>query len=150
MHMSSMRSSGQCSTSGRSSVAHKTGLGTTFRHMVASARVIHLSNNQGVLTAASSIQQAEASKLKQQLYEVVQGIDRGIFGVPASKRQEVAAVVEALEAVNPLQNPTQHLEQVAGSWHLLYTTISITVSNMIKSMSPTIWRQCTCRCRCMC
>lgn len=45
----------------------------------------------------------------------------------AAKRQKVAAVVESLEALNPLQQPTQHLDRVAGSWNLLYTTITITV-----------------------
>jgi hypothetical protein len=46
----------------------------------------------------------------------------------AAKRQEVAAIVSALEARNPLQQPTAHLERVEGTWDLLYTTISITVS----------------------
>eukprot|EP00882_Tetradesmus_deserticola_P009697 GHRQ01010239.1.p1 GENE.GHRQ01010239.1~~GHRQ01010239.1.p1 ORF type:complete len:243 (+),score=140.18 GHRQ01010239.1:95-730(+) len=64
--------------------------------------------------------------LKQQLRDAVQGIDRGIFGVQSAKRQEVAALVEALEALNPLQQPTQHLDQLAGKWLLLYTTITIT------------------------
>jgi hypothetical protein len=46
----------------------------------------------------------------------------------SAKRQEVAEIVEALEALNPLQQPTQHLDQLAGKWVLLYTTITITVS----------------------
>jgi hypothetical protein len=39
----------------------------------------------------------------------------------------VASIVAALEARNPLAQPTQHLDQVDGTWELLYTTISITV-----------------------
>lgn len=48
----------------------------------------------------------------------------------AAKRQAVAELVVQLEALNPLEAPTQHLEQVAGDWRLLYTTITITVSAM--------------------
>lgn len=50
------------------------------------------------------------------------------FSLQAAKRQEVAEIVTALEAHNPTQNPTQHLDQVEGAWNLLYTTITITVS----------------------
>lgn len=46
----------------------------------------------------------------------------------AAKRQEVAEIVSALEALNPTTNPTQHLDMVQGAWNLLYTTITITVS----------------------
>lgn len=46
----------------------------------------------------------------------------------AAKRQEVADIVAALEAHNPTHNPTQHLDLVEGSWNLLYTTVTITVS----------------------
>ncbi|KAF6256783.1 hypothetical protein COO60DRAFT_79493 [Scenedesmus sp. NREL 46B-D3] len=92
------------------------------RHVAAAAAA-----QQG---AASSVPYAEAARnrlvLKQQLREAVQGIDRGIFGVQSAKRQEVAAIIEALEALNPLQQPTQHLDQLAGKWVLLYTTITIT------------------------
>jgi hypothetical protein len=45
----------------------------------------------------------------------------------AAKRQEVAEIVAALEAHNPTENPTQHLDLVEGTWNLLYTTITITV-----------------------
>jgi hypothetical protein len=45
----------------------------------------------------------------------------------SSKRQEVGALIEELESLNPLQQPTQHLDQLAGKWLLLYTTIQITV-----------------------
>lgn len=47
--------------------------------------------------------------------------------VQAAKRQEVAEIVAALEAHNPTENPTQHLDLVEGTWNLLYTTITITV-----------------------
>jgi hypothetical protein len=49
----------------------------------------------------------------------------------SAKRQEVADIIEALEALNPLQQPTQHLDQLAGKWVLLYTTITITVSSSV-------------------
>eukprot|EP00878_Enallax_costatus_P043732 GHUV01051795.1.p1 GENE.GHUV01051795.1~~GHUV01051795.1.p1 ORF type:complete len:158 (+),score=34.85 GHUV01051795.1:274-747(+) len=77
-------------------------------------------------SSSTPIAAGDAASLKQQLRQSIEGINRGIFGVPAAKRQEVAAVVDSLEALNPLQQPTQHLDQVAGSWNLLYTTITIT------------------------
>ncbi|WIA18878.1 hypothetical protein OEZ85_003551 [Tetradesmus obliquus] len=81
-------------------------------------------------TSSSTVPYAEAARqrlaLKQQLREAVQGIDRGIFGVQSAKRTEVGEIVEALEGLNPLQQPTQHLDQLAGKWLLLYTTITIT------------------------
>jgi hypothetical protein len=45
----------------------------------------------------------------------------------AAKREAIAALVSQLEGHNPLQQPTRHLQQVAGAWRLLYTTITITV-----------------------
>jgi hypothetical protein len=53
----------------------------------------------------------------------------------SAKRQEVADIIEALEALNPLQQPTQHLDQLAGKWVLLYTTITITVRHRIQLAS---------------
>ena len=45
----------------------------------------------------------------------------------AEKRDEIAQLIHQLECLNPLQSPTEHLDQVAGKWRLLYTTIRIVV-----------------------
>ena len=45
----------------------------------------------------------------------------------AEKRDEIAQLMQQLECLNPLQSPTEHLDQVAGKWRLLYTTIRIVV-----------------------
>eukprot|EP00775_Hariotina_reticulata_P004380 gene4379-4632_t len=66
----------------------------------------------GAQNASSSISETAAlSDLKQQFRQSAQNTDRGIFGVQAAKRQEIAAIVEQLEALNPLQQPTQHLDK---------------------------------------
>eukprot|EP00877_Chromochloris_zofingiensis_P009407 jgi/Chrzof1/471/Cz01g17010.t1 len=62
----------------------------------------------------------------------MQGLDRGIFGVQAAKHQAVVHLIEAMEAVNPLHAPVNHLDRVQGDWRLLYTTIHITGSKKTK------------------
>jgi hypothetical protein len=76
--------------------------------------------------------------------------------VQSSKRQEVAGIIESLEALNPLQQPTQHLDQLAGKWVLLYTTITITVSRflivscqLLSAIVVLIGTGTSCSCRCM-
>ena len=41
--------------------------------------------------------------------------------------QSILSLVEAVEAGNTLHAPTEHLEAVAGTWRLLFSTISILV-----------------------
>ena len=48
----------------------------------------------------------------------------------AEKRDDIAQLIQQLECLNPLQSPTEHLEQVAGKWRLLYTTIRIVVRQL--------------------
>ncbi|KAK9816553.1 hypothetical protein WJX72_001845 [[Myrmecia] bisecta] len=67
----------------------------------------------------------EAKQVKQELQRALQGADRGIFGLQVRRRQEILDVLERLEACNPVAAPTEHLDQVAGDWRLLYTTITI-------------------------
>ncbi len=43
------------------------------------------------------------------------------------ERQRILSLVEALEAGNPLQAPTEHLDRVEGTWRLLFSTITILV-----------------------
>lgn len=86
----------------------------------------HSSSSSRGRAASSPVASVDVAELKQQLRQSLQGLDRGIFGVQAAKRQEVADIVAALEAQNPTHNPTQHLDLVGGSWNLLYTTVTIT------------------------
>ena len=43
------------------------------------------------------------------------------------ERRRILRLVEALEAGNPLQAPTEHLDRVDGTWRLLFSTITILV-----------------------
>lgn len=79
------------------------------------------------VSSSSSPASSDLQQLKAELRASLEGVERGIFGAQASKRQEVALLVEALEAANPLVAPVRHLERLAGDWRLLYTTIQITV-----------------------
>lgn len=46
----------------------------------------------------------------------------------AGPLKDIKDIIEELEAENPLQNPTDHLELLAGRWNVLFTTIKVTVS----------------------
>ncbi|KAK1263186.1 hypothetical protein QJS04_geneDACA008642 [Acorus gramineus] len=69
---------------------------------------------------------------KEALYEALQGIDRGIFGVPSSKKLEIEGLVRLLESENPTPEPTEDLQKVGGWWKLIYSTISIMGSKRTK------------------
>ena len=47
--------------------------------------------------------------------------------VQAAEREQILQLVARLEAGNPLPEPTRHLERLAGSWQVLFSTIPITV-----------------------
>ncbi|KAH1251181.1 putative plastid-lipid-associated protein 7, chloroplastic [Glycine max] len=61
-----------------------------------------------------------------------QGINRGIFGIPATKKSEIERLVKQIESLNPTPCPTLELEKVAGCWRLVYSTISILGSKRTK------------------
>ncbi|CAJ1937901.1 unnamed protein product [Sphenostylis stenocarpa] len=69
---------------------------------------------------------------KRELYQAVEGINRGIFGMPSAKKSEIESLVQQLESLNPTPYPTQELEMVAGCWRLVYSTISILGSKRTK------------------
>uniref|UniRef100_A0ACD5UX13 Uncharacterized protein n=1 Tax=Avena sativa TaxID=4498 RepID=A0ACD5UX13_AVESA len=63
---------------------------------------------------------------KAALYQALEGIDRGIFGITSAKRSEIHGLVELLESRNPTPDPTDRLQdKVDGCWKLIYSTISI-------------------------
>lgn len=48
----------------------------------------------------------------------MQGINRGIFGVPSAKKSEIEGLVKHLEFLNPTPDPTLNLEKVDTSYTL--------------------------------
>lgn len=67
----------------------------------------------------------ESQTIQAQLLEQLQDLNRGIFGVQSEKKQAIHGLIERLETLNPLAQPAAHLEQVEGTWELLYSTITI-------------------------
>ncbi|PON44965.1 Plastid lipid-associated protein/fibrillin conserved domain containing protein [Parasponia andersonii] len=65
------------------------------------------------------------TQIKTELFQALEGINRGIFGVPSEKKSEIENLVKQLESQNPTPDPTLNLEQVAGCWKLVYSTITI-------------------------
>ncbi|XWS44778.1 hypothetical protein CRYUN_Cryun15aG0077700 [Craigia yunnanensis] len=72
------------------------------------------------------------SQLKTKLFQEVNGINRGIFGVPSSKKSDIETLVKLLESQNPTPDPTLNLEKVGGRWKLVYSTITILGSKRTK------------------
>ncbi|KAJ1696289.1 hypothetical protein LUZ63_004801 [Rhynchospora breviuscula] len=74
-----------------------------------------------------------ANDVKTALYQALEGVDRGIFGVTSAKKSEIEGLVEILESQNPTPEPTTQLqEKVDGYWKLVYSTITILGSKRTK------------------
>ncbi|XP_027077590.2 fibrillin-5, chloroplastic-like isoform X1 [Coffea arabica] len=69
---------------------------------------------------------------KQSLYDALQGINRGIFGVSSEKKAEITRLIELLESQNPSPEPTMNIEKMGGTWKLVYSTITILGSKRTK------------------
>ncbi|XP_006351023.1 probable plastid-lipid-associated protein 7, chloroplastic isoform X1 [Solanum tuberosum] len=78
------------------------------------------------------VSHSTSSQVKIQLYDALQGINRGIFGVSSDKKFEIEELVKQLESQNPTFEPTSSLDKVAGNWKLIYSTISILGSKRTK------------------
>ncbi|TXG60552.1 hypothetical protein EZV62_015125 [Acer yangbiense] len=74
----------------------------------------------------------DSKEIKADLYQIVQGINRGIFGVPSTKKSEIERLVELLESQNPTPDPTLNLDKVGGWWKLVYSTVTILGSKRTK------------------
>ncbi|KAK9949960.1 hypothetical protein M0R45_005467 [Rubus argutus] len=72
------------------------------------------------------------TQIKTALYQALEGINRGIFGVPSAKKFEIEGLVKQLESQNPTPDPTLNLEKVGGCWKLVYSTITILGSRRTK------------------
>ncbi|GMH06672.1 hypothetical protein Nepgr_008512 [Nepenthes gracilis] len=71
-------------------------------------------------------------RTKAKLYQAVEGINRGVFGVSSAKTAEIKGLVEQLEFQNPTENPAFNLEKVNGCWKVIYSTITILGSKRTK------------------
>ncbi|XP_004503974.1 fibrillin protein 5 homolog [Cicer arietinum] len=69
---------------------------------------------------------------KRELFQAVEGINRGIFGIPSGKKSEIESLVKQIESQNPTPEPTLELDKVDGCWRLVYSTISILGSRRTK------------------
>ncbi|KAG2442449.1 hypothetical protein HXX76_002535 [Chlamydomonas incerta] len=85
----------------------------------------------GQVALASPVN-SEVQGIKQQLTAELEGLDRGIFGVPAAKKARILALISELEQHNAQKAPTSDLELVKGDWRLLYSTITITGAKRTK------------------
>eukprot|EP00899_Mesostigma_viride_P007024 jgi/Mesvir1/16322/Mv09816-RA.1 len=74
----------------------------------------------------------EIQVAKDALLSELKGSDRGIFGMPTDKRNKVLALVAALEKLTPCKEPTAAMDQLAGDWRLLFSTIQILGSKRTK------------------
>lgn len=65
-------------------------------------------------------------EIRAALYQKLEGINRGIFGVTSAKKLEIQGLVELLESQNPTPQPTDYLlNKVDGCWKLVYSTITV-------------------------
>ncbi|KAJ0260716.1 Fibrillin-5 [Hirschfeldia incana] len=71
-------------------------------------------------------------QIKEELYEALQGINRGIFGVKSEKKAEIERLVKLLECRNPTPEPTGELDKIGGCWKLIYSTITVLGSKRTK------------------
>ncbi|KAM3709871.1 fibrillin protein 5 homolog isoform X2 [Castanea sativa] len=51
------------------------------------------------------------AQAKTELYQAIQGLNRGIFGIPSAKKSEIEGLVKLLESHNPTPDPTLKLEK---------------------------------------
>ncbi|XP_023636630.1 probable plastid-lipid-associated protein 7, chloroplastic isoform X2 [Capsella rubella] len=72
------------------------------------------------------------SQIKEELYEALKGINRGIFGVKSDKKTEIEGLVKLLECWNPTPEPTGELDKIGGCWRLIYSTITVLGSKRTK------------------
>jgi len=102
---------------------------STIRRIATSVSVRSKSTGASVTANGSSNdvlpKVATSQELKESLYRVLEGTGQGIFGVTSSKRTEIASLVEELEEVNEISEPTKDLDKVDGTWRLLFSTVSI-------------------------
>ncbi|PSS26671.1 Plastid-lipid-associated protein [Actinidia chinensis var. chinensis] len=94
-------------------------------------RPIGVAEHSSGLLGSKELEKAP-TQIKTDLFQALQGINRGIFGVPFAKKSEIEGLVKLLESNNPTPQPTLFLDKVAGGWRLVYSTITILGSRRTK------------------
>ncbi|XP_076919591.1 fibrillin-5, chloroplastic-like [Bidens hawaiensis] len=107
---------------------HLTPSRSNFAIKVAENQSSNLTTNQHEDTFTAPT----VTHLKAQINNTLQGINRGIFGIPSEKKSEIEDMVKVLESLNPNPNPTVDLDKLAGCWKLVYSTITILGSKRTK------------------
>ncbi|KAL3691078.1 hypothetical protein R1sor_004729 [Riccia sorocarpa] len=77
------------------------------------------------LAPDAQVQTGSLQDAKCKIFQSLEGVNRGIFGVPAAKKKEIEDLISTLESMNPAQRPTDDLTIVKGEWRLLYSTITV-------------------------
>lgn len=80
----------------------------------------------------SPIDYSTIARVKADINKAMQGINRGIFGIPSEKKSEIEDMVKVLESLNPNPHPTADLDKLGGCWKLIYSTITILGSKRTK------------------
>ncbi|KAG2489590.1 hypothetical protein HYH03_011871 [Edaphochlamys debaryana] len=97
---------------------------------------VAFSSTNGFVASAVAVAEparpAGPAELKKELLSTLEGLDRGIFGVPAAKKARILALISELEQHNTHAAPTADLSPVNGDWRLLYSTITITGAKKTK------------------
>ncbi|THG16087.1 hypothetical protein TEA_014809 [Camellia sinensis var. sinensis] len=70
--------------------------------------------------AESSSSTPTPTLIKQNLSLALQGINRGIFGVPSAKKSEIEGLVKLLESMNPTPDPTLFLDKLMNVFRKNY------------------------------
>ncbi|CDF33540.1 unnamed protein product [Chondrus crispus] len=83
-------------------------------------------------TPRCSAMTAEKARLKLEI-ENVAGEQRGIFGMEDDQREAFERLIQAVEAINPVTEPTANNAAAAGGkWRLLYTNLEILGRRRVK------------------
>lgn len=87
---------------------------------------------EGIAIDESPIDYSTIARVKSDINQAMQGINRGIFGIPSEKKSEIEDMVKVLESLNPNPYPTVDLDKLGGWWKLIYSTITILGSKRTK------------------
>ncbi|KNA13111.1 hypothetical protein SOVF_119700 [Spinacia oleracea] len=106
---------------------------TKFKHCPFSGFRLRISCNSQEHNSSLLVDDEDPNALtKASIYQAIEGINRGVFGVTSAKKKEIEDLVMELEANNPTPNPTHTLDKVSGCWKLIYSTITILGSKRTK------------------
>ncbi|RCJ19599.1 fibrillin [Nostoc minutum NIES-26] len=77
---------------------------------------------------------SELVKLKQELIAISEASELGFNYTPTAKDQ-IEALAEKLEALNPTTEPTNNIELIQGRWRLLYSTFGLERETTLQRLS---------------